>query len=72
MYVDGMNLRRIARHLSVNLQSVANWVTAAAASLPAPATPAERRQGPKAETLELDELYTFITQKKSQPTSSPA
>ena len=33
MYVDGMNLRRIARHLGVSPQSVANWVNAHAAQL---------------------------------------
>jgi len=27
MYVDGGNFRRIARHLKVNHQTVANWVT---------------------------------------------
>jgi transposase-like protein len=26
--VDGLNLRRIARHLDVNHQSVANWINA--------------------------------------------
>lgn len=28
LYVDGMNLRRIARHLGVVRQTVANWVAA--------------------------------------------
>ena len=28
LYVDGMNLRRIARHLGVVHQTVANWVAA--------------------------------------------
>ncbi len=34
LYVDGMNLRRIARHLGVVHQTVANSVAAHAASLP--------------------------------------
>ena len=34
LYVDGMNLRRIARQLQVNHQTVANWVNAYADSLP--------------------------------------
>ena len=36
LYVDGTNLRRIARHLEVNPQTIANCVDAAAANLPAP------------------------------------
>ena len=69
LYVDGTNFRRIARHLGVNPQTVANWVTTAAANLPSPATPKERQQEVSVETLELDELYTFVSQKKSLPTS---
>jgi len=69
LYVDGTNFRRIARHLALNPQTVANWVNAAAARLPAPPAPPERRQEQAVETLELDELYTFISQKKSPPTS---
>ena len=55
----------------MNPQTVANWVNAAAANLPAPPLPQERREEAGVETLELDELYTFVTQKKSLPTSSP-
>ena len=69
MYVDGTSFRRIARHLSVNPQSVANWVDRAAANLPPPPTPRERREEQTVETLELDELYTFVGQKKRPPTS---
>ena len=36
LYVDGTNLRRIARHLEVNPQTIANCVDAAAADLSAP------------------------------------
>ena len=68
-YVDGLNLRRIARHLGVNPQTVANWVDAAAANLPAPPSLQERQKEVTVETLELDELYTFISQKKSPLTS---
>ena len=66
--MDGTNFRRIARHLGVNPQSVANWVNAAAANLPAPLSPKEREREASLETLELDELYTFVAQKKSRPT----
>jgi transposase-like protein len=44
-YVDGGNLRRIARHLGVVHQTVANWVAAQADTLPEqppqPDTPVE-------------------------------
>lgn len=63
-YVDGMNLRRIARHLGVVHQTVANWVAAHAASLPdSPPQPEEIT------VVEQDELYTFIKAKKTKPTS---
>jgi transposase-like protein len=63
MYVDGMNLRRVARHLGVNHQSVANWVKAYAAQLPPAPLPEE------VETIEMDELHTFVERKKTKPTS---
>lgn len=61
LYVDGLNMRRIGRVLGVNHQSVANWVKAYAAQLPAAPVPSE------VETVELDELFTFV-EKKSPPT----
>ena len=61
LYVDGMNIRRIARTLGVNHQSVANWINAHAAQLPAAPVPSQ------VDTIELDELFTFV-EKKSQPT----
>jgi transposase-like protein len=64
LYADGMNLRRIARHLGVVHQTVANWVTAHANALP------DRPLQPEAvETAELDELYTFVGSKKTPATS---
>lgn len=63
LYVDGLNLRRIARHLGVSHQSIANWVKAYAARLPPPPMPDE------VETIEMDELYTFIGDKKTGSTS---
>jgi len=59
-----MNLRRIARHLGVVHQTVANWVVAHAATLPD--TP------PQPETvsvIEQDALYTFIQTKKTKSIS---
>ena len=61
MYVDGGNLRRIARTLGVVHQTVANWVTARADALPD-----QPPQPPTSiETAELDELFTFVTHKNS-------
>jgi predicted Zn finger-like uncharacterized protein len=64
LYVDGLNFRRIARILGVHHQSVINWVNAAADTLPEPApAPSD------VTTVELDELYTFVGNKKSASTS---
>lgn len=67
LYLEGTNFRRIGRILSVNHQSVVNWVNAYHAGLPAAATAVT-----KPETLEMDELFTFIGSKKGRPTSSPS
>jgi len=68
LYVDGLNFRRIARHLGVHHQSVINWVDQAAARLPGPPTPNERSRQAYVETLELDEIHTFVGQKKKRLT----
>ena len=62
MYVDGINLRRIGRILGVNHQSVANWVKAHSEKLPVPPVPDQ------VENAELDELFTFIGDKKTKST----
>ena len=66
LYLEGNNLRRIGRILSVNHQSVANWINAYHAHLP------HREEPPVStpETVELDEVFTFIGSKKGKPTSS--
>ena len=63
LYVDGMNLRRIGRTLGVNHQSVANWVNAYANQLPATPLPGE-----EVDVIELDELFTFVGDKKTSST----
>lgn len=64
--VDGMNFRRIARHLGVNHQTVINWVKAYVAQLPeVPAQPDH------VTVLEGDELFTFVGNKKRGSTSLP-
>ena len=60
MYVEGNNFRRIGRLLNVNHQSVVNWVNAYhekikdAADVP-PQTP----------IIEMDELWSFVGEKKT-------
>lgn len=68
LYLEGNGLRRIGRLLSVNHQSVANWVNSAHAQLQAKKgdSPAPEAAG----TLEMDELFTFVGAKKSPLISS--
>ena len=58
LYVDGMNYRRIARHLGVDHKSVINWVKAYTTQLPDAPQPADVVKA------EMDELYTFVGAKK--------
>lgn len=66
MYLDGMNLRRIGRHLGIHHRTVSLWVKAYAARLPEAPLPEEVK------AAELDELFTFIGHKKTGSSSSPA
>ena len=63
LYLEGNGIRRIGRVLGVNHQTVTNWINAAA--LKVPATPP---QPATSEVIELDELYTFAGQKKTNST----
>ena len=63
LYVDGMNLRRIGRHLGITHRTVARWVEAHAESLPENAVIPEQVQ-----TAEMDELFTFVEHKKTGST----
>ena len=63
-YVDGVNLRRIGRQLGIHHQTVANWVKAYAEQLPDAPLPEQVK------TAEMDELFTFIGNKKTGSTSS--
>jgi transposase len=65
LYVDGMNLRRIARHLGVHHRSVSLWVNAHAKEIPPAPVPND------VEVAELDEVFTFIGNKKTKSTSLP-
>ncbi len=59
LYVDGMNLRRIGRHLGLHHRTVSLWVRAQAANMPEAPLPEE------VDEAEMDELYTFIGDKKT-------
>jgi transposase-like protein len=65
LYVDGMNLRRIGRHLGLHHRTVSLWVKAYAEEIQAVPVPNA------VEVAELDELFTFIGGKKTRSTSSP-
>ena len=62
MYVDGGNLRRIARHLKVHHRTVAILVVDHAEALPNAPMPQEVKDA------EMDELFTFIGDKKTEST----
>ena len=62
LYVDGVNLRRIGCILDPTHQTVANWVKAHAEQLLVPA-PEE------VDIIEMDELFTFLGEKKSKRSS---
>ena len=64
LYLEGTNFRRIGRVLGVNHQSVINWVNSYHASWPA-----ARQSVAAPETLEMDELLTFVGSKKRRRTS---
>jgi transposase-like protein len=59
LYVDGMNFRRIGRHLGVDHKTVIHWVNAYSAQLPGAPVPGD------VNNAELDELYTFVGHKKT-------
>ena len=66
LYLEGNGLRRIGRILEVAHPTVANWVNAAHARLNGPAP-----QPQESAVIELDELFTFVGQKKKKFTSPP-
>lgn len=65
LYLDGNNQRRVARQIGISQGSVSNWARAFADSLP---EEAPQPEGP-VEVAEIDELFTFVGQKKTTPTS---
>jgi transposase len=63
MYVEGSSQRSIGRILKVSPQTVANWISNYTNKLPPVQMPK------KPDTAELDEMYTFLQQKKTKSTS---
>jgi len=64
MHLEGMSFRAVGRALGVNFQSVINWFNAAHDALPhqvEDATPTE--------TVEIDELFTYVGKKSAKPMS---
>lgn len=64
LYVEGNNFRRIGRLLSVNHQSVVNWVNSYHEKIK-DKTPLPKTSG----VIEMDELWTFVEKKKTKPIS---
>jgi transposase-like protein len=59
-YMDGMNLRRVGRHLGIDHRTVSDWVKGHAENLPDVPVPE------KVEVAEMDEIFTFIGHKKTE------
>ena len=63
LYLEGTSFRAIGRLLGVNHQTAANWINAQAALLPPQVTDPS-----PAQSIEVDELFTFIGDKKTKST----
>lgn len=62
--LEGTSYRGIGRLLNIHHQSVANWVSAHAHSLPQ-----QVEDTNPTEIIEIDELYTFVGKKTNEPMS---
>lgn len=65
LYLEGTSFRAIGRLLGLHHQTVSNWMRQAADALPAQVSDTT-----PTETIELDELFTFVERKKTRSTSS--
>jgi transposase-like protein len=65
MYVEGINFRRIGGLLGVNHQSVVNWVNKHHLKISGEAE--QKVAQTTTETIEMDELWTFVGEKKTKP-----
>ena len=64
MYLEGSSFRSVGRALGVNFQSVINWVNAAHEQLPH-----QVEDQTATETVEIDELFTYVGKKSAKPSS---
>ena len=64
LYLEGMSFRGVGRVLGVNFQSVINWVNLAHEQLPH-----QIEDQTPSESVEIDELFTFVGKKRGKPTS---
>ena len=62
--LEGMSFRAVGRTLSVNFQSVINWFNQAHEQLPY-----QVEDNTPTQTVEIDELFTYVGKKRSKPTS---
>ncbi len=73
MSLDGINQRRVGRLLSVNHQSIANWLREyherLGAQHPDPSQPPQTGTV-GSEAVQMDKFYTFVGFKKAAPTSA--
>jgi len=59
LYLEGLSFRAVGRQLGINYQSVVNWVNAHHDT----ALPEKVEDATPTETIEVDELYTYIGKK---------
>jgi len=67
-HIDGTNFRRTGRLMKVSHQSVVNWVKQAAQTIKPEDAPSPTLG--EEDVVELDELFTFVKDKKTRSTSS--
>jgi transposase-like protein len=63
MHLEGMSFRGVGRALGVNFQSVINWFNQAHDLLPH-----QVEDQTPADTVEIDELFTYVGKKTDKPT----
>ncbi len=62
LYLEGMSFRAVGRQLGVNYGSVVNWVNAHHDKV----LPQKVEDTTPSETVELDELYTYVGKKSAR------
>lgn len=63
MHLEGMSFRAVGRALNVNFQSVINWFNHAHDQLPH-----QVEDSAPTQTVEIDELFTYVGKKTEKPT----